>query len=201
MVLHHRDQDVVLNPRLVLPDQPDLQPGDAKGLADDVVVEVVDDHLVHQPVDILRVLDQRLVAARLRAPDDRLVPLALLGDLLVGRGARIGGRRLLFEEEPELEGVADQVEVDMGDLHAALRHGLDQPFRLQPRDQLADRSERIARHGDELALGDELAGPDLACEQPLGEAGIGPLPKLQRFDVAVRLGLAHQVLLRRLSLG
>jgi len=46
----------------------------------------------------------------------------------------------------------------MGDLHAALRHGADEPFGLEPRDQLADRPQRQAGELDEFALGDKLAG-------------------------------------------
>ena len=69
--------------------------------------------------------------------------------------------RLLLHEQPELERVTDQLQVDMGDLHAALRHGADQPLGLEPRDQFADRAERQPGQLDELALRDELPGPDV----------------------------------------
>ena len=60
--------------------------------------------------------------------------------------------RLALEDEAELEGVADQAEVDLRHLHAALRHRADQPLGLEPRDQLADRAERHAGDRDQLAL-------------------------------------------------
>ena len=49
------------------------------------------------------------------------------------------------------------------DLQAALRHGDDQALGLETGDELADGAEGLAGQRDELALADELAGPDLGA--------------------------------------
>ncbi len=64
---------------------------------------------------------------------------------------------LALHHDAELERIADEIEIDVRDLHAALRHRDDQSFGFEARDQLADRAERLAGDRDKLALRDELA--------------------------------------------
>ena len=51
----------------------------------------------------------------------------------LARPRREDGNRLLLQEQPILEGVTDQVEIDMGNLHAALRRRPHQAFGLEAR--------------------------------------------------------------------
>ena len=73
----------------------------------------------------------------------------------------------------------------MGDLEPALRHCLDKTFRLKARDQFADRTQWQARHGDELALRNELARMKITRQQMLGEALISLIPQFYWFVVIV----------------
>ena len=81
---------------------------------------------------------------------------------LFGRGClgKMGGG-FAFQNGAELKGIPHQIEIDIGNLHAALRHGADQPFGFEPRDQLADRPQCQAGQCHKLPLGDELAGGQL----------------------------------------
>ena len=65
----------------------------------------------------------------------------------------------------------------MGDLQPPLRHGLDQPFRLQPRNRLPDRAERQAGQFHEAALRDELSRANVAREKVMRKALIRPFPQ------------------------
>ncbi|MNS96786.1 hypothetical protein D3C72_1311010 [compost metagenome] len=95
---------------------------------------------MHAPVHLLRVLVQfRRFTAFFSRFGNIAVLFQQLGDGLVG--GRTGKERhgLLFEKDTELECLADEVDVDMGNLQPALRHGLDQTFRLQPWNCFPDR--------------------------------------------------------------
>ncbi len=94
--------------------------------------------------------------------------------------------RLFLDKEAELKRFADQIEINMRDLKPALRHGLDKAFRFKARDQFADSAERQARHGDELALRNELARMKITRQQMLGEALISLVPQFYRFVVIFR---------------
>ena len=138
-----------------------------------------DHRLVEGKVDRLSLRDQPIVDASGGAGADGLMGRALGLNSLKGRRLRINLHRLALEEEAELEGVADQAKIDMGHLHSPLGNGDDQPLGLQPGHELANRAEREARHLGELALGDELSGPDLAAQDARGEALVSPVPQLE----------------------
>ena len=156
---------------------------------------MVDQRLVEVAVDALRVIDQRLVDAGTRPFDDRQMRVAQRRDRFIARIAGECRDRLALEDEAELERVADQAEVDMRDLHAALRHRDDQTFGFEPRDQLADRAERLPGERDQLALRNELAGTDVAREQAPGKTPVGFLPELQCFSRHASSGLCGENLL------
>jgi len=88
--------------------------------------------------------------------------------------------RFTLDKQAELEGFADHAEVNMHDLHAALRHDLDQPFGLEPRHQFSDGTERQLRERYKLALRNELARPDITREQMPGEARVSFFTQLER---------------------
>jgi hypothetical protein len=94
-------------------------------------------------------------------------------DLSGGGSPRKMGRRLAFQNDAELESIPHKIEVDIGNLHAALRHGADQSLGFQPRDQLADRPQCQTCQRHKLPLRDELAGGQLIRQQVLRETGIG----------------------------
>ena len=49
--------------------------------------------------------------------------------------------RLALDEKPKLKCVADQLQVNVSDLHAPFGNGAYQPFGLEARDQFTDRAE------------------------------------------------------------
>ena len=102
-----------------------------------------------------RVVDRPLAGARARCPGAPASIAASSASETVAQ-KRHGG--LALEHAAQLEGVVDQLQVDMRDLQPALRHGAQQAFGLQPRDQLAHGAQRHAQQLHQLALRNELAG-------------------------------------------
>jgi hypothetical protein len=119
---------------------------------------------------------------RARLGQDRLVLRPQVRDLLVGRGLD-EQRHHLLETQPELVGVADEMEIDVRDLQAALQHGPDQAPDLEPRDELADRIQEHAGELGEPALRDELARLQVAGEQMPREPAIGLLAQVDRDSI------------------
>ena len=83
--------------------------------------------------------------------------------------------------DAELEGLADQVEVDMSDLHAALGHRLEKSFGLETRHDFADGAKRQPGKLDQPALRNELARPHVARKQMAREALIRLFPQGRLF--------------------
>ncbi len=98
---------------------------------------------------------------------------------MVSSGGRTRKERhgLLLEKDPELERLADEVDVDMGDLQSPLRYGLDQTFRLQPRNCFPDRAQWQTRQFHEAALRNELPRANVAREKVMRKAFIRPFPQ------------------------
>ena len=93
--------------------------------------------------------------------------------------------RLALHEQAKLEGLADQVDVDMGDLHAALRDGRQKPLGLEARHDLTDGAKRQPGKGNQFALRHELSRPEIAGQQMPREAGISSFPEGCRFAAVV----------------
>lgn len=126
------------------------------------VIELVDDRVMQRAVNLFGIADQLgLDRPGLGPADDGAVRFEQRIDLRLARLLGIERGRLAFEEQAELEGIADQVDIDMRHLHATLRHRADQPLRFQPRDQFADRAQRQSGEFDQFALREELTGLDV----------------------------------------
>lgn len=134
------------------------------------------------PVGRLRLLEQLAADALPGLGDDAFIGIGQRLDLFRPRLLGEAGDRLLLQDDAELEGVADELQVDRGDLHAALGNGDDQTVGLEPRNQLADGAQRHARQRHQLALGDELARTQVERHQPLLEALIGLFAKLHHDE-------------------
>jgi len=145
------------------PDEANLDRIDAIRIGNDRVVERVDDPVVKAPVHCLRLVEQAATGPVAVPGENVLVVAAQAPQLFVGDRCGEECYRLPLQEQPELERVAHQREVDVRDLHPPLRHRTDEPLRLEPGDQLADGAEREAGQGDELALRDELPRLELAA--------------------------------------
>ena len=178
VVPHGRQDEFVMEAALLLPDETDLDRVDAIGIGDDLVSKCLDDRVVQPPVDLLcgkhEIPGDRMV--RPKPADglyDRLVVPSQRGDGRGRRRSREFRNGFALDEQPELEGVADEIDVYAGDLQAALRDRRDQPFRLESRDEFTDGSKRQARQFDELPLAHELTGADVARQQVPREAVVG----------------------------
>ena len=129
------------------------------------------------PVDGLSLrLQFRRLPVFHRAAQRLLMLPAQCPQFLVRGGPAEERYRFPLDEQTELEGFADQIEIDMRDLEATLRHRLYQTLGFQTRDEFADCAKRHAGHGDQLPLGDELARMKVTRQQMLGEALIGFVP-------------------------
>ena len=101
--------------------------------------------------------------------------------MFIGRRNAEERNRFLFHEQAKLEGFADQIEIDMRNLDAALRDGLDQPLGLEARHEFADGSKRHTGHCNQLALRHELPRIDITGQKMLREARIGLLSQSYRL--------------------
>ncbi|MNH99543.1 hypothetical protein D3C73_523180 [compost metagenome] len=87
----------------------------------------------------------------------------------------------------------------MGNLQTALRHGLNQPFGLQPRNEFADGTECQPGQLDQMTLGNELPRAHVARQKVPGKALISLFPERRFFRLLV-LALVHHRPVLRLSL-
>ncbi|EGE55457.1 hypothetical protein RHECNPAF_9300109 [Rhizobium etli CNPAF512] len=201
-MLTHDGPDVTVDAKAILTDQPHLDRVHAVGVRNDGISKGIDKGIVHAPVDRL---GAQLQFVRAIAVSNGVGDIAMLlqqpGDRLV-RG-RAGEERygLLLQEHTQLERFANEVQVDVGDLQAPLRHGLDQPFGFEPRDELADGAERQSRQFHETALRNELAGTHVTRKQVARETCIGLFPQRRLLVRTVHRLLQHHVRPMLLSTG
>ena len=106
--------------------------------------------------------------------------------MIVSCGQRELRHGFLLERDPQLERIADQLDVDVGNLQSALRHGQQQALGLEPRNDFANRAKRQSRQRGEFALGYELPRPDVGQQQLLLE----PFVRLPA-QLARRRGSTH----------
>ena len=183
------------------PDEADAQAVDAVDRRDDLVAERVDHRVVQAPVDRLRGVEQRRRHAARGALDDVAVRGLERVELCVGRGQRELRGRFPLQRQAELERVAHELHVDVGDLQAALRHRDEQAFGFQARNHFADRAERQARERRELALRHELPGTDPRGQELLLEAVVRLPAQLARRRVARRRTRASRSIARAPGFG
>ena len=81
--------------------------------------------------------------------------------------------RLVFDHAAQLKRIAYQLQVHMGNLQAALRHGLYQTTRLQAWNHFAHGAQRHVEQRHEFTLRNELPAADAASEDLLREALVG----------------------------
>jgi hypothetical protein len=126
---------------------------------------------VQAPVDGGGVGEQVVVDLRAAgAAHDAQVRVLDGGQVGVGHGGGEAHGGFALEQQAQLERVVDELQVDVGDLQAALRHGAQQALGLQARDQLAHGPQRHAEQLHELALRHELTGPDVGLHDLLAKA-------------------------------
>ena len=170
MFLHRRWQHFGVERHALELDQPDAQAVHAVDGRDDLVAQRIDDRIVQTPVDGLRCVEQRGRHAARGPPDDVAMRRFERIELGVGRGQCELRDGFLLERDPQLEGIAHQLDVDVGDLQSALRNGAQQAFGLEPWNDFANRAKRQPRQRRQLALRYELPRPDISQQQLLLES-------------------------------
>ena len=184
VLLHRRDQPRRRDDALFELDQPHPQGVDAVDLGHDLVAHSVDHAVVQAPVERLGIVEQGIVdrsGAGAGAAQDVAVAGLDRIELALADAVREMRDGLALDHAAQLERVADQLEVDMRDLQATLRHGPDQATGLEPRNHLAHSTQRHVEQGHQLALRNELAAADAATEDLLREPLVGPRPLAERF--------------------
>ena len=178
MFLHHRHHQKRVQPCPALADQPDLDRIDAIGVGNDRIAEIINHGIMETVIQHLRRFDQLRCDLLFGLFQNIGMGFQPALDVL-GRGGfgKMGGG-FAFQNGAELKGIPHQIEIDIGNLHPALRHGADQPFGFEPRNQLADRPQCQAGQCHKLPLRDELAGGQLIGQQVLRETGIGLVTQL-----------------------
>ena len=144
-------------------------------LGHDLIAEGVHHAVVQAPVQGLRILEQLAVdLGRAGAAQDVTV-VGLDGvELFLAGGVHEMQDGLALDHGAYLECVADQLQVDMGDVQAALGHGTYQAIGLQARDHLAHGAQRYVEQCHQFALRDELPAADTATQDLLRETLISP---------------------------
>jgi len=173
MFFHRRQQRLARQQRALEPDQANTQAVDAVGRRDQRIASASIIRSCNPQSTVVASVSSassigpwrraaRCADARLRSPAGRRrkrwrrsawPPRA--------RACRAAGRRV------------DQPQVDMCNLQPTLRHRAQQSLGLQARDQLAHRPERHAQQLHQLALRDELPGPDVGLRDLLLEVLVG----------------------------
>ena len=159
-------------------DQANAQAVDSVGLGNQAVVQRVDHPVVKRPVHRVRVLQQAVVY-RLAARASHDAQMRLLDHQQFGitHTARKTAGCFALQHVAQLERVVDHGQIDMRYLQAALRHGFEQPFGFQARDELPHRAQRHAQQLHQLALRYELAWPNVRRNDLLLEVRVGARPQ------------------------
>ena len=189
VLLHGGDQPGWRDHTVFELDQAHAQAVDAVDFTDDLIAQCIHHAVVQAPVKCLGFVQQMCIFfAAVRhvtgACQNRLVAGFNCQQLDIAGAVHKIQHGFTLDHAAHLKRVADQLQINMGNLQSPLRHGLDQATSLQAGNHFAHGTQRHVQQGHQLALRNELPGQNPAAQDLAGKALVGLSPLADRVRVA-----------------